>query len=366
MDKVINQTFGHIGENIFENFETLELLQLRLVSSIWKDIIDNVLVKRFKEIVFFSCYIGKTDFVKLILNHPRSSKIDLNVKDNEGNTPLIVACKYGHLDVIQSLLDHPNSKSIDINGKNNDGESPIMISCNKDYFVDIAELILRFSKDKNIEWNFKGNEATKALSFACFDGYTGVVQFIVDHSEELNVDLNAREPGLFGCNGFMRACVQEHYDIVKIFMDQSMVKNIDLNARTDFFFQNESIIILLITLGNNDMIQFLLEHQASQSIEWNATAQDGQTAFMVACQKGNLKVVELLLHHSESHNIDLNMSNNRGETGIMLACENGRTDVVKFLVDKEKIHLPDQVESSNYSQDINDLLKGPLTLKKMD
>ena len=267
-----------------------------------------------------------------------------------------MACKYGHLDVIQSLLDHPNSKSIDINGKNNDGESPIMISCNKDYFVDIAELILRFSIDKNIEWNFKGNEATKALSFACFDGYTGVVQFIVDHSEELNVDLNAREPGLFGCNGFMRACVQENFDIVKIFMDQSMAKNIDLNARTDFFFQNESIIILLITLGNNGMIHFLLQHQASQSIEWNATAQGGQTAFMVACQKGNLKVVELLLHHSESHNIDLNMRNYYGDTGIMIACENGHTDVVEFLVGQEEIHLPNQIESSNYSQEIKSLI----------
>ena len=49
MDKVINLTFEHIGETIFETIETVDLLHLRLVSSTWKELIDNVLVKRFKE-----------------------------------------------------------------------------------------------------------------------------------------------------------------------------------------------------------------------------------------------------------------------------------------------------------------------------
>ena len=55
MDKVINLTFEHIGETIFETIETVDLLQLRLVSSTWKKLVDNVLVKRFKEIVFVAC-----------------------------------------------------------------------------------------------------------------------------------------------------------------------------------------------------------------------------------------------------------------------------------------------------------------------
>ena len=63
-------------KSIFETIETVDLLQLRLVSSTWKELIDNVLVKRFKEIVFVACENDKTDFVKLILNHPRSSKLD--------------------------------------------------------------------------------------------------------------------------------------------------------------------------------------------------------------------------------------------------------------------------------------------------
>ena len=140
-------------------------------------------------------------------------------------------------------------------------------------------------------------------------------------------------------------------------MDQASVKNIDLNARTDFIIANESTIFLLIMLGNHiQMFQFLLEHQASQNIDWNATTQDGRTPFMVACGTGNLKVVELLLQHSETHNIDLNMRSNHGDTGITLACENGHRDVVKLLVDKEELRLPNEIESSNYSQEIKDLL----------
>jgi ankyrin repeat protein len=49
-----------------------------------------------------ACENGHTDIVELLLD--RGS--DINVKDEYGNTPLIMASRNGHVDIIQLLLDN--------------------------------------------------------------------------------------------------------------------------------------------------------------------------------------------------------------------------------------------------------------------
>ena len=78
MEKIINLRIPHVGENIFENIGTDELLQYFLVSHTWKVLVENVLLKRWKSKFFEACSSGKTKIVQLLLEHYESEDIGLN------------------------------------------------------------------------------------------------------------------------------------------------------------------------------------------------------------------------------------------------------------------------------------------------
>jgi len=62
---------------------------------------------------------GSTDVVELLLAVPG---IDVNLADNEGQTPLYWASRRGHSEVVELLLRAPG---IDVNRPNQDGETPL-------------------------------------------------------------------------------------------------------------------------------------------------------------------------------------------------------------------------------------------------
>ena len=148
MEKVINLGIPHVGETIFEQFDTPGLIQCLLVSESWKILAENVLIKRWKGRLFEVCKRGDSKIVELLLDHS-DSKIELNAKHVYGWTAFMLACYKGHNDVVKLLLDHSET-NIDLNA----------ISC----------------------------IGRTAFMLACIQGHKNVVKVLLDHD---NIDLNA-------------------------------------------------------------------------------------------------------------------------------------------------------------------------------
>ena len=113
MEKVINLGIPHVGEKIFRSVDTNGLIQCLSVSSSWKELAENVLLKRWNRKIFEACKSGKTEIVKLLLEHEEIE--DMNAKDKSGATAFIWACLNGHIDVVKLLIDYSDSKNIDLN-----------------------------------------------------------------------------------------------------------------------------------------------------------------------------------------------------------------------------------------------------------
>ena len=60
MDKVINLGVPHVSEKIFESIDTPELFQCALVSETWRELAENVLVKRWQGKMLEACKNGET------------------------------------------------------------------------------------------------------------------------------------------------------------------------------------------------------------------------------------------------------------------------------------------------------------------
>ena len=152
MDKVINFGIPNVGEQIFKNMTTQELIKYLLVSKTWKELAENVLFKRWRGHIFQACENGETEVVKILLERSDNENINWNATDGNGLTPLMLACNDGHKDIVRLLMDHSISKNIDLNAGTNVGDTPFMFACaqgNK----DVVKIILEYSDKRNINLN---------------------------------------------------------------------------------------------------------------------------------------------------------------------------------------------------------------------
>ena len=107
----INKEIPQTDEKAMENLTTEELIQV-LEDSEKKSLAEKILLQRWKSKMFEACETGKTRIVELLLErmeHYNCEETGLNVKDDRGMTPFMLACQNRHKDVVKMLLDHSKS-----------------------------------------------------------------------------------------------------------------------------------------------------------------------------------------------------------------------------------------------------------------
>ena len=89
LNKVINLGMPHVAERIFESIDTPGLVKCLEVSETWRELAENVLVKRWKGKMLEACRNGETKVVQLLLERCNSEESGLNTKDKLGLTPFM-------------------------------------------------------------------------------------------------------------------------------------------------------------------------------------------------------------------------------------------------------------------------------------
>ena len=182
MDKVINFGIPHVGEQIFESLEILDLVQTLKVSNTWRSFSEKVLMKRCKDHALEMCSLGHTDVVQLLLEHPGGENIDWNAKDFSnsyfGDTVLTLACQNGHLEVVKLLLDHSNAKQIDLSSL----QQGVIKACENGHPAVVQELLQR-PEGRNIDLNaYEDKHGYTILMWACQMGHANIVKLLLDHA----------------------------------------------------------------------------------------------------------------------------------------------------------------------------------------
>ena len=100
--------------------------------------------------------------VKAILDHPISNNIDINAKNNHGQTALMVACtrdrrgRGGRFDIVKMILDHPISRNIDFNIRDSNARTVLEIAklfSHPDIFNILYETWVSTVNQITIQWN---------------------------------------------------------------------------------------------------------------------------------------------------------------------------------------------------------------------
>ena len=118
---------------------------------------------------------GDLAIVQLLL----SKVADVNAKNDNGTTALIVASQAGHLNVVQALL----AKGADVKAKRNDGVTALILASSEGH-LDVVRMLL----NKRADVNAKDNDGHTALILASQEDHHEVVQLLIAKGADGNVE----------------------------------------------------------------------------------------------------------------------------------------------------------------------------------
>ena len=152
---------------------------------------------------------GQEDTVRCVIEAERRNRLVdvenfVDVKDNEGNTPLHLAAN-GRLEVLRMLI----ANGADVNIKANDGRTPLIIAT-QNRSVEIVRLLIEHGADitakDELDWT--------ALHHAVFAGAGEVAEFLIESGVDVGIQ------GASGRTALHCAAVRGREDIVRLLLEK--------------------------------------------------------------------------------------------------------------------------------------------------
>ncbi|CAG0880463.1 unnamed protein product [Cyprideis torosa] len=243
---------------------------------------------------------GNPAFIKMLLDEGA----DPNVEDNDQWTPLLAASRAGALEIAKLFVLH----KAELNCRDLESWTPLTWATYKGH-VDVAKLLIEEGADVNSLGTFHDSP----LLWACGRGYPDIARSLLAKGAKPNVG------DKFGTTPMVWAARKRNISAVKALLQRGA--NPDISGIYCWF-----PLLKATENGDVDMVDLILEHKANP----NATDKDGYTCLAHACKLGYLEIVKSLV----SHGAYINTKDRTGDTVLIMASKAGHASVVEFLIKK--------------------------------
>ena len=213
----------------------------------------------------------KFGIVRVVITLLMVVAISWSVAHGDQGQALIEAVAKNDVKQVKLLLD----KGADVNTKNKDGVTVLMMASVEGQ-VDVVKLLL----DKGADVNAKNKDGVTALVVAIARGNVDAMRLILDKG----ADVNAKNKD--GATPLVVAIVQGNVDAVRLLLE----KGAEINAKYE---GGATVLMIAAGVGQVEVVKLLL----AKGADVNAKDKDGMTALNAASQKGHTKVLELLKAH---------------------------------------------------------------------
>lgn len=191
----------------------------------------------------------------------------------EGDTALTRAVILGRLRTVKALIKH----GVDLNARDEQGRTPLMLAAHHG-----IEKILRMILEKGADPNAVAPRGKTALIEAAEYGHMNCVRLLL----RVRVNVNAQERGWFlnGETALMKAAYEGFEGIVDLLLKAKA----DVNLHADF--NGATALGLAAKMGHLGIVRMLLAHKA----EINSADDGGRTPLTEAVENNHVKVAKYL------------------------------------------------------------------------
>ena len=246
-------------------------------------------------------------------NHPGVVEVlfeagaDIEVKDEEGSSPLLLACTTGHLDIVKMLVE----AGAGVRGSNIEGVTCLLRATYHGHTEIVRYLVGLPQVDVN-QLGCKDLNLT-ALHLAVVEKHQDIVKVLIDAGAELD------RTGEDGRSAPLVASCMDMPDIVKMLVEAgAVVRATDNKGRT--------CLTLASYFGHTETVRYLA---GLKDVEVSHPDADGYTALHFAVQQQFPGVVQELIDAGA----DIEANNKDKSSPLLLASRSGSFDIVKMLVE---------------------------------
>lgn len=244
--------------------------------------------------------LGRLEFVKLLL----ANNADPKAEDEDKCTALHLAAKNGHVEVCEELIE----AGADLNVLDIGNWTPMIWAAYSGHLPVVEALV-----NKGAEVNARGYHHVSGLIWASGRGFTDIVRFLLDHNAKVDVG------DKYGTTALIWASRNGHKEAVELLLKR--------DASVDVVGMYSWTPLLVATTRNHvGIVELLLE----KSPNVNATDKDGMAALAIACKEGNEAIAQKLIQAGAY----VNVQDRAGDTNLIHACKGGHRTIVEALLKK--------------------------------
>lgn len=231
------------------------------------------------------------------------------------NAVLIAAARKGHVDSVQMLLNHPG---VQINARDEHGNTALIWSV-RNAHLQAAGFLLKQASIEPMLANYAGMDA---LAAAVELGHPGMMRVVLG---EQRIAAHACSKHCFAA---LRAAVSTGN--LPLLQQLSQSSGVDINESDE---SSRTLLMMAAEKGQLELLCWLLR---APDIDINLTERHGATALILAAANGCERIVDALL---EQPGIAINTANALGETALICAVANNHRNIVSSLLDAAGIAI---------------------------
>uniref|UniRef100_A0A8D0H834 Kinase D-interacting substrate of 220 kDa n=1 Tax=Sphenodon punctatus TaxID=8508 RepID=A0A8D0H834_SPHPU len=239
---------------------------------------------------------------------------DVDERNENGQTPLMMAAEQGNLEIVQELL----KKGANCNLEDTDNWTAL-ISASKEGHIDIVAELLNC----NVNLEHRDMGGWTALMWASYKGRSEVALLLLEKGANPNIT------GLqYSVYPIIWAAGRGHSEIVHLLLQHGAKVNCSDKYGT-------TPLIWAARKGHLECVQYLLQMGADVDQE----GANSMTALIVAVKGGYTDSVKEIL----KRNPNVNLTDKDGNTALMIASKEGHTEIVQDLLDAGTyVNIPDR------------------------
>ncbi len=261
--------------------------------------------------------------------------IDVNKRDESGNTPLIYACLKNARDLVKMLLENGadanlgNQRNLmplhfaaetgnseimallteaeaDVNCTDNDGVTPLMVMAQHGK----TDAALKFLQNPNVDIKIKDHDNRMAIDYATASGLRELVKALSSAEEHTDA---------YGNTTLHHACWNGQGEVVKVLLEKDKESVHKLND------DGETPLMLAVKRSNLVITELLLQAGAKP----DCADLNGIMPMHIAAENGDLFVAKALLDAGAS----VDGKTAEGQTPLIVAARSGRNDFTAMLIE---------------------------------
>ena len=285
-------------------------------------------------------YIAAADshlaVAKVLLSRPG---IDVNLAALSGATPLFAAAQEGSVELARMLLQRQEINPAICTSNNWTTPLTVAAYCGR---KEMVELLLSFA---DIKLNLRQRDGSTALFGAVQKNCPEIVELLTGKGADVNLPLS---------DGTTPLCVAAFEGYTKVVEHLLQVPGVNINqAGAD----RSTPLYYACHQGHRKIVGLLLNNGADPDM----AALSGMVPLHIACTEGDTEIVELLLNGKA----DPNIADETGMAAIHIACVTGHTEILEMLLDSgadmeltaKDGYAPYRVASIAGQQDVMSLLE---------